>query len=63
MLRQTRVATVGLRADHGGVMLLMAGMQGIPRELYEPADVDGASTARALISALRLLVVPGIATA
>jgi multiple sugar transport system permease protein len=45
-----------------GVFVMRTAFSGVPSELEEAANVDGAGTMRTLVSVVRPLVVPGMAT-
>lgn len=44
----------------GGILMYLAGLQGIPRQLYEAAEIDGASRFRQLLSVTIPLLSPTI---
>ncbi|MNP40659.1 L-arabinose transport system permease protein AraP [compost metagenome] len=44
----------------GGVVLLLAGMKGIPPELYEAASIDGASSGQSFFSITFPMLTPVI---
>jgi multiple sugar transport system permease protein len=50
----------GLWGIGGGMIIFLAGLQGIPTELYEAADIDGAGWVRKLFNVTLPLLTPVI---
>lgn len=46
-----------------GVFVLRNAVESVPSEIEDPAHIDGAGTMRTLVSVMRPLLLPGIATA